>query len=303
MTTALPAAAVKSAEKAAALIAAARTAPGNGTPPATPPAAAQPQPAATPGEAKLQAELEAARREAANLKNKISADAGRVRLEAERAQKAEARVKELEEAAKRKLESGDVTSLNDEERRLLGDDAVRATAKIAREVAAGEFDQRVRPLTERFDQFERMQEAQYFATIDDLVPDWELLNNKPEFIAWLNQMDPTSARTRMDLIKTASGALQGYRVAEIFRAFKEGREIGARQDPVRAALETRVDPPPGGGNQPPIEDPTAKIWKRSDITQFYRDKREGKWKGRDKEARELEMDINAAYREGRIRDG
>jgi len=307
MTTALPAAAQKGAEKAAALIAATRSAPGDGTPPAAPPAAPQPQPAAAPGAeaiAKVQADLEKAQRDLARL-NTISAGHGRARLEAEeRAKKAEARVKELEEATKRKIDAGEVTSITDEQRRLLGEDAVRATVQIAREVAAGEFDQRVRPLTDRFDQFEKMQEAQYFATLDDLVPDWELINNKPEFTAWLHQVDPTSARTRMDLIRTASGAWQGYRVAEIFRALKKGREIGARQDPARSTLETRVEPPPGGGSQPPIQDdPNVRHWKRSDIKQFYRDKREGKWKGKDAEARTLETDINAAFREGRIRDG
>jgi hypothetical protein len=306
---ALPAAAARGVEKAAALIAAARPVPGNGNPPTTTPAPAQPaQPAAAPGAedvATLKAALEKAQRDLARLNNTSTAH-GRARLEAEeRATKAETKVKELEEQIKRKVESGDVTGISDEERRLLGDDAVRATVKIAREVAAGEFDQRVRPLTERFDQFEKMTEAQYWATLDDLVPDWETINNKVEFKAWLGEVDMASGRTRLDLIRMASGAWHGYRVAEIFRAYKEGREIGARQDPTRAALETRTEPPPGGGNPPPADVEAGRIWKRSDIKQFYRDKREGKWKGKEKEieARTLEMDINAAYREGRIRDG
>jgi len=47
--------------------------------------------------------------------------------------------------------------------------------------------------------------------------------------------------------------------------------------------------------------PQKRIWTEAHITRFYRQKREGYFRGREAEAERLENDINRAGFEGRVR--
>lgn len=224
--------------------------------------------------------------------------------------KAQARTQELEQAMQRRIETGDVNSLTDEEKKLLGPAMMLSIAKIAGEVVTrvvdSDLSKRLQPMNDRIDLFERMSEAAYWAVLEDGVPDWERVNDEPKFTAWLNQVDPTTQRTRMDLLKRAEAARQGNRIVEIFRAYKEQREIGALSAPANPApnpLEQRgIDPPPGGSAQPELDAQGRRIWKRTEIKAFYSDKAKGKYRGKEAEARDLELDIFAANKEHRVRE-
>lgn len=224
-------------------------------------------------------------------------------------QKAQARNQELEQAMQRRVEAGDVNSLTEEEKKLLGPAMMTSMAKIAGEIVAravdSSLDKRLQPMNDRIDQFARMSDAAYYATLDDGVPNWEVVNDDPKFAAWLNQVDPTTQRTRMDLLKRAEAARQGNRIVEIFRAYTEQREIGAPSapaQPVPHSLDTRTDPPPGGSAQPDLDTQGRRIWKRSEIKGFYADKARGQYRGKEQEARNLELDIFAASKESRVRE-
>lgn len=233
---------------------------------------------------------------------RAAADLRKLREELKTAQE---RTTELEALAARKFESGDISSLTDTERQLMGPDMVAASAKIAREVATSMVDARMKPLTDRVDQFERMSDTAYFLALDDGAPNWEAVNNDPKFLAWLNEVDPTTQRVRMDLIKRAEASRQGNRVVEIFRAFLEKREIGAPTPKVPAddPLSKRVDPPVGGSSTPdPVgDDANKRIWSRAEVAKFYDDKRKGVWRGKEAEARMIEQEIFAASKSGRVR--
>lgn len=281
----LPTAVRKKADEAARMIA--------GNQP-TPPAAA-PAPAADAELDRLNKEV--ARLTAANkvLQEKYNAETPRLMSENDALKK---RVAELEAQMKRKFEEGDLSSLTEEERTYASPELLKIIGKAAREVSAATIDEQMKPLRERVDQFQKQTEAAYYVTLDREAPGWNVTNEKPEFMAWLQQADPASGQLRDNLLQTAHAAQQGYRVAEIFLAFREGREIGAR-----APSKPSNSPSPGPGSeggQPLINPEEKKTWTRAQIAEFYREKREGKWKGKEKEARELELDIAAAYKEGRI---
>jgi hypothetical protein len=217
---------------------------------------------------------------------------------------AEARVKELDEQLKRKVEAGDLNSLTEDEKKLAGKDLLIVITKAAREVATQEVDAKMRPLSARFDHFEKLTDAQYNALIDHELPEFDKQNNDPQFLAWLQGLDPATGRLRNDLLQDAHAGQQGYRTVEIFKAFKEGREIGARQPTpaVPAGAEARLDPPRGGSEPPPPADQGAgKLITRAEIATFYREKREQKWKGREDQARAFEAEISKALQENRVR--
>lgn len=257
-----------------------------------------------------QAELKKANDALATLQGKYNAElpraAAELRQAKARAEAAEGRVKELETELKKKIESGDVTSISKEERALLGDGVVQATAKIAREAAESVFTSRIQPLTARVDEFARQSDEAYFVTLDQGCPTWEVVNNDQKFLAWLNAQDPASQRVRFDLLKRAEAARQGHRVVEIFNAYLEGREIGApKAAPAADPLAARAEPGPGGATVVDVtQTPDGKrLWKRSEIKRFYDEKRAGLWRGREAEAIATENDMFAAQREGRVRDG
>lgn len=210
------------------------------------------------------------------------------------------RVTELEALMKRKIESGEITSLSDDERRLMGEDMVKGTAKIAAEVTDARINASVAPLRKELDESRERQENAYYATLDEQFPEWEVQNKDPKFVAWLREVDPTSQRLRMDLVRRAEAGFNALRVAEVFRAFKEGREIGLPKaaDP----LERREEPGQNAaGGDVTVDANGKKVWTRGMIAQFFRDKREGKYRGKEDEAHTIETDIFAAQRDGRVR--
>jgi hypothetical protein len=299
----LPAAVSKKADRAAELIRAASgepnpetPAPGNGSPP----------PGADPDAAKALAEKEAeikglqeanARLEERN-RHRVQSEEGRQTKELRE------RIKELEEAAAKTPHAppGELTSLTDEERNLLGPDVVRVIGKAAREVVGSEIEIRLKPVTKSIADFRSMTEGQYIATLDLLVPGWEKQNDDHKFLSWLQEIDPATNKLRQDLIRQADASQQGYVTAEIFLAFRENREIGVRT-PAPVVVQPDISPPPGGGSGLPAADTGAEgtIWTRGEIAQFYSDKRQGRYRGRPEECKRLEQDILNASREGRIR--
>lgn len=212
--------------------------------------------------------------------------------------------KEATERARKALESGDVEGLTEEDRRLVGKDLLGVVVKAARHVVRTEIQGAMKPWTERVEFLDRVTDEAYVMMIG-VIPNFDAQNNDPKFIAWLNQPDPASGQLRMSIVRRAEEARQPHLVIEIFAAFREGREIGVPKPGVATSGPGAiVDAGTGGGNEV-VLDKTAdgkKIWSRAEIKNFYDEKRRGLWRGKEEEARKLELDLSAAYGEGRIRD-
>ena len=155
-----------------------------------------------------------------------------------------------------------------------------------------------------------------YETLDGQLPNWRTINTSPRFLQWLRLPDLYSGRVRGELLKEAFTAASAPRVLQFFKGFITDEEAtgnavpisqqqpGAQPSPRIAAvpLETLAAPgaarPAPGNAQVPADKP---IYTRQQIASFYTQVRQGYYAGREQEKAQLEADIFAAQREGRVR--
>jgi hypothetical protein len=148
---------------------------------------------------------------------------------------------------------------------------------------------------------------------DDLartIPQWDAINNSPQFAQWLDQVDPISHRTRREFLNGAHNSNSTGQVIDIFNAFLStyggGADAGqpgngsASVSPQQLDLRQLAAPgrAKGGDTQAP---PEKGFVTRAEIKQFYTDKTQGRYAGREAEAAAIERQIFDAGNEGRIR--
>jgi hypothetical protein len=151
-------------------------------------------------------------------------------------------------------------------------------------------------------------------TMDRDVPNWRDINYQPEFLDWLKLPDPYSGGIRMNMLKAAYDQNDTARVRAFFKGFlaEEAATTPAGYQPDR-----NPQPAAGGTGKIPLESlaapgraksaaangaPTEKpVFTRAQITQFYLDKTNGRFRGRETEATRIEQQIFEAQNEGRIR--
>jgi hypothetical protein len=155
---------------------------------------------------------------------------------------------------------------------------------------------------------------------DDLaraVPNWNVINDSPQFGQWLDQIDPISHRTRREFLNGAHNSNQAGQVIDIFNTFLQAAGAAPNQSngAGNGAGYSQGNPPPPqqqfdlmalaapgraktGQTQTP---PDKSIVTRDEIKQFYTEKTQGKWAGREAEAAAIERQIFDAGNEGRIR--
>lgn len=144
-------------------------------------------------------------------------------------------------------------------------------------------------------------EDKFFDAMDRAVPEWETINMEKGFHDFLAEVIPYSGgRTRQQALEAARNGLDSHTAIEIFSDYAKLSSKGSSQtsEPtpdlkVPPELET---PRNSGGGAPPVED--KKYYTYAEITQFYKDKREGKYS--EEEAKKIDADIFAAGNEGRI---
>jgi hypothetical protein len=159
---------------------------------------------------------------------------------------------------------------------------------------------------------------------DDLaraVPQWNAINDSPQFGQWLDQIDPISHRSRREFLNGAHNANQAGQVIDIFNTFLQsvgagtGAGSGAGNGAGNGAGYSQGNPQPspqqfdlmqlaapGRAKSGQTQAPQEKgIIMREEIKQFYTEKTQGKWAGREAEAAAIERQIFDAGNEGRIR--
>ncbi len=134
----------------------------------------------------------------------------------------------------------------------------------------------------------------FFKSLTEMVPDWELLNEDAQFLKWLEEVDELTGETRQTLLSRAEQARDATRTAKFFSAFKKTTSSWAANS--SQALEQQVAPTT---KQAPNTPPSKKVWLRSEIAEFYDRVRRGLVE--DKDAIAIEAEIQAASIEGRIR--
>lgn len=151
------------------------------------------------------------------------------------------------------------------------------------------------------------------AYMTEHLPNWVQVNDQPEFLDWLALPDAMSGAIRHNMLKDAWGRNEAARVLAIFNSFLASQEATvapattpkpAAPKPGKVPLETFAAPgrakPAAAANGAPTDEKPLNIT-RADISQFYLDSANGKYRGREDEYKAFERAIEAANREGRIR--
>lgn len=126
------------------------------------------------------------------------------------------------------------------------------------------------------------------------VSDWMLINDDPEFHAWLGEVDELTGAQRQAILSEAEEKRDADRVARFFKAFKKVQE--EKSAAATVALESQVAPT---ATRTPEAPKGKKIWTRAEVADFYARHRSGGFS--DEEAAAIENEIQLAIREKRIR--
>jgi hypothetical protein len=156
------------------------------------------------------------------------------------------------------------------------------------------------------------------ATLDAEVPNWPQINVSPRFKAWLRLRDVYSRQVRQDLLNQAHKAADAAAVVAFFKGFlREEEATGSTEfltnqqpaqpaQPATPSVELQMLAAPGHakpatGTQPG-QSADAPIWiTRGQITQFYKNVREGVYAGREQDRMNDEAIIFECQRQGRVR--
>ena len=145
-------------------------------------------------------------------------------------------------------------------------------------------------------------EQNFWSALSDAVPNWREINDSSEFQTWLLEIDPLTNMTRQTYLDGAQRDMDAQRVANFFTSWVQANGTGPAQ-PSRSAsnseLAKQVAPGKGRTSATPHGN-TKRTYTPDDLTTFYRDVREGKFKGDEEERDKIERDIFAAQQEGRI---
>ena len=210
---------------------------------------------------------------------------------------------------------------------LYGEDFLQAAARAA----AAQYQPKIAQLEDTIRQLQGGQSNVSSQLLRDRVFDtldkdpelagWQQINTSPEFIAWLQGLDEYSGLSRNDMLQHAYSNGDAVRTGRFFKKYMAEHTV---QSPPAAPQTGRQPRPPTGGNgyAAPASGvrleslvvpgraaggsggsdgaPQPRIWSRPEISRFYRDRTDGKFKGREQESDALERDILAATTEGRV---
>lgn len=147
-------------------------------------------------------------------------------------------------------------------------------------------------------EFERRQvyENKFLIPLEKIVPNYLDINVSQDFADYLDGFDPITGELRRDAFIRAENALSVSGVVHFFKDY-ESQSSAVITNP----LERRVTPEANGAATPNEVPKENKI--RFTISEFeknYDDFQKGVYKGREKEWKTLEAQMDAAYRSGNI---
>jgi len=173
-------------------------------------------------------------------------------------------------------------------------------------VSKGELAKKFLTLSTRMDQLEQGQTSvvetsqktakqNLFDSLSSSVPNWRKHNNDPLFNDWLDGEMPGTGYSRRSFLDTAYEQADSVRVASFFTDW-EGQQAPSGDTQLPDNQIMPANSRAGGGDH--VVEP--KMYTGAEVNQFYRDKREGRYRGREEEARRIENDIILAGTQGRV---
>ena len=212
--------------------------------------------------------------------------------------------------------------VKDEEVQEFGADLTDFIRRVAQESVLPAVDQKLQPVQQQVAEVrqtatqvvERSVQSDHerlLATLDREVDGWRQQNNDPEFLDWLAQVDPLSGVQRGVLLRKAYEGFDAPRVAAFFKGYRNEHAVvtppaaaaaPATPDASQRKLEDFVAPgTPKAGATGAQTGAGKRTWTQAEIKQFYDDAAAGKFRNNKQRRDELEREIHAAEREGRVR--
>lgn len=145
-------------------------------------------------------------------------------------------------------------------------------------------------------------EGQFFDGLARSHPDWEQVNNSPQFAKWLQVVEPLSGVTRQVLLDDARKRLDLNLAVNSFAEFKATTDVTGKAGQNKSqkeglAQQAVVNPKRGQGSIP--VDTTKKTYTKVDLDTLYSDQRRGKYKNKEDEFKAQEAQLLQAIAEGR----
>ena len=214
--------------------------------------------------------------------------------------------------------------VKDEEIKTFGPDLYDFIKRTSLEAVGPELARVAQPIEQRLAKTEQAatsaatavtQDAvqKVHSLLNDQVPNWDALNTAPEFLAWLNEIDPYAGKPRGELLSQAYTAHDGPRVVAFFKGFLNENAALTPQAPAAPTAESQSESqllqmvapgtPKAGPASGAPNDAGKRVWTRDDVKALYGRINEftKKAKAVPAELRALEVDLVRAQAEGRIR--
>jgi HAMP domain-containing protein len=231
---------------------------------------------------------------------RLHSDVRELRSQMERLQKAAETPKPESKPAKmEKL-------VTDADVQAFGEDLIEVQRKVAREVAAefrGELDAMKAENEKLREQLtmtgSQVSEASFEQRLYRLVPDFQAVNADDRWIGWLNEVDPLLRAPRKSVAQDAFNRGDAEAVAHYIGMFKSSVAPAEQQSDKAAELEKQIQPKRSATTAPVSQQ--AKTYTDAQIQKMFQKHVELSSKGQREEAMKLEAEIDAAYRDGRVR--
>jgi HAMP domain-containing protein len=183
--------------------------------------------------------------------------------------------------------------VTDADVQAFGEDLIEVQRKVAREVAAefrGELDNTTGS---------QVSEASFEQRLYRLVPDFQTVNTDERWIGWLNEVDPLLRAPRKSVAQEAFNTGDAEAVAHYIGMFKASIAPAEQPSDKAAELEKQIQPKRSATNAPVSQQ--AKTYTDAQIQKMFQKSVELSSRGQRDDAMKLEAEIDAAYREGRVR--
>jgi hypothetical protein len=211
--------------------------------------------------------------------------------------------------------------VKDEEVKEFGEDLTDFIRRVAQDSVLPAVEKRLQPVQQQVEKATsdaantaqeqtRLAHERLLATLDGEFAEWRQLNRDPQFLEWLAQPDPYSGAARQDLLSQAYERFDAPRIVAFFKGYRNEHAVvtppAAAAAPAQGASQRTLDDfiapgQPKAGTTGAQNGAGKRIWTEAEIKRFYDDCRAGKFRSNPDRRRELEQDIFAAGREGRVR--
>lgn len=158
-----------------------------------------------------------------------------------------------------------------------------------------ELEGQLRPLKRTAEDSQRQtsqaMEERFWEVLNGKVPNWKQIDTDPEFIEYLQQTNPETGLPLQSLLTDASEKLDGHRVAAIMKGYEASKQSLPDQNMhvhPESAPTTEVS-----GQQP--------VFTTAEYTHFMANYRKGRYKSRPEWAEQRLKELEAAYKDGRVR--